>query len=60
MAKLKAGDVVRLKSGGPRMTVGGASARSVFLSCYWFVGGEIKRQDLPPEDNDEWQDAEPA
>ncbi|ODT31761.1 MAG: hypothetical protein ABS35_03970 [Kaistia sp. SCN 65-12] len=32
----KTGDVVQLKSGGPRMTVGDAEASSGSILCHWF------------------------
>ena len=32
----KTGDVVQLKSGGPRMTVGAAEASSGAILCHWF------------------------
>ena len=45
---LKIGDVVQLKSGGPRMTVthempGGA------LNCVWFDGDNYKNYTFKPE-----------
>lgn len=48
MADFKAGDVVRLKSGGPHMTVEsvGASAFSEVQSvwCVWFDGKKQSRE----------------
>ena len=36
--KLKIGDVVKLKSGGPDMTVDGFSNVAKTLQCVWFSG----------------------
>ena len=39
--KLKIGDIVRLKSGGPDMTISyESSLRSGEFTCIWFVNGE--------------------
>jgi uncharacterized protein YodC (DUF2158 family) len=40
MADFKPGDVVQLKSGGPKMTVVTAKPGEVF--CSWFHSGEMK------------------
>ncbi|KAA2223038.1 DUF2158 domain-containing protein [Chryseobacterium sediminis] len=37
---IKKGDVVKLKSGGPKMTVKGLAG--VYWVCSWFVGEELK------------------
>jgi uncharacterized protein YodC (DUF2158 family) len=42
MEKFKKGDVVRLKSGGPDMTVQDLNESEV--TCVWFMG-EVKQQD---------------
>ncbi|HEY4191221.1 MAG TPA: DUF2158 domain-containing protein [Mesorhizobium sp.] len=34
--KLKTGDIVQLKSGGPKMTIADASAASGSILCHWF------------------------
>lgn len=40
------GDVVQLKSGGPRMTV--ETSDETLTSCTWFdTKGELKRADFP-------------
>jgi uncharacterized protein YodC (DUF2158 family) len=39
---LKVGDVVRLKSGGPVMTVSATAMNGRQLICAWFVGEENK------------------
>ena len=36
MEEFKAGDVVRLKSGGPKMTVSGKVNEA--LTCVWYAG----------------------
>lgn len=38
--ELKIGDVVRLKSGGPDMTISAPGADSRIWSCCWFGDGE--------------------
>ena len=40
MAELKKGDVVALKSGGPRMTVSAISGESI--KCNWFDNTELR------------------
>lgn len=56
MAEFKVGDIVRLKSGGPRMTVetvGEDMAKQSFVSCAWFnttpQGSEKLTETFPPE-----------
>jgi len=48
---IKIGDRVRLKSGGPLMTVngyaGGAGANA--MKCAWFVGSDAKEAVFVPE-----------
>lgn len=50
MAGVEVGAVVRLKSGGPRMTVRsvGNYNEGRLASCDWFVGGEAKQAFFPP------------
>ena len=42
---LAIGDVVRLKSGGPRMTIAGFEGN--FTKCRWFNGGELEYSLFP-------------
>lgn len=43
--KIESGDVVKLKSGGPRMTVSSVDQGDAF--CYWFVDHEVRRNTFP-------------
>lgn len=43
---IKAGDVVRLKSGGSKMTVTHVDERLPICSCAWFVEGIVHRADI--------------
>jgi uncharacterized protein YodC (DUF2158 family) len=50
--RFKEGDVVRLKSGGPMMTVSRAMYYSYTLDgadiyCQWFVGNSLQSQKFP-------------
>lgn len=62
MPKYKAGDVVKLKSGGPNMTVQGylavlSSSESKTVQCKWFAGAKSEAGNfhedmlLPVEDD---------
>ena len=48
MPEFKKGDVVQLKSGGPKMTIddigeyGSGNSSHIRASCLWFDGGERK------------------
>ena len=49
MSKFKEGDIVRLKSGGPAMTVAGITADGKYL-CYWHTEDlEIAYWEFPEE-----------
>ncbi|HEU4595590.1 MAG TPA: DUF2158 domain-containing protein [Pyrinomonadaceae bacterium] len=48
MEEIKVGDVVRLKSGGPDMTVVGVISKELFM-CNWFDGQNVKASHFPPE-----------
>lgn len=60
----KEGDVVQLKSGGPKMTVEAVSGHSskAVVTCQWFVGGIVTSDKFPPESlmkvNDEFKPPE--
>ena len=47
--KFKVGDVVRLKSGGPNMTVLANEEDIDFIICQWFDGEELKDGNFSPE-----------
>jgi uncharacterized protein YodC (DUF2158 family) len=46
MAQFKVGDVVRLKSGGPPMTV---AIPGEDIYCHWFLGSQQQHGSFPPE-----------
>ena len=50
--KFKVGDVVRLKSGGPSMTVLANEEDIDFIICQWFDGEELKDGSFSPESLD--------
>jgi uncharacterized protein YodC (DUF2158 family) len=47
--KLKAGDVVQLKSGGPKMTVDVAETMMGKVYCTWFVGSKREGAEFASE-----------
>lgn len=47
-AKYKIGDIVRLKSGGPSMTVD-AVRDDGDIFCYWFAGNKLESGRFDPE-----------
>jgi uncharacterized protein YodC (DUF2158 family) len=46
-SKFKNGDRVKLKSGGPTMTVANASGEAI--ECSWFVEGHFQQGSFTPE-----------
>jgi len=46
---IKIGDIVRLKSGGPDMTVEAQSELTGELVCAWFEGARKVRGAFPPQ-----------
>jgi len=51
----KVGDVVMLKSGGPKMTVSFVSDESGLIECTWFdKSGERKHDEFSPDTLTEW------
>jgi uncharacterized protein YodC (DUF2158 family) len=55
-SKFKTGDIVKLKSGGPTMTVGApvpfglkGDSNPNLAQCFWFHGTEIKSKTFPVE-----------
>lgn len=49
MAELKIGDVVQLKSGGPKMTIADTQSNPAGILCAWFDKAEVKSSRFPPE-----------
>jgi len=53
MADFKPGDVVRLKSGGPNMTVTSHGDKIKFfrgqIFCQWFVGTKLEKGHFSPD-----------
>ena len=45
--ELKLGDVVRLNSDSPKMTVIGVSANGQYITCQWFSGDVLHQEILP-------------
>ena len=43
------GQTVRLKSGGPKMTVSDVDVISTFLRCQWFAGAKLNHGSFDPE-----------
>jgi uncharacterized protein YodC (DUF2158 family) len=47
MAAFQVGDVVRLKSGGPAMTVTKTGFGADMVLCEWFEEGDAKQKSFP-------------
>ena len=47
--KLKIGDVVELKSGGPDMTIKSIDENGDFIHCQWFSGDKVEVGHFPPD-----------
>lgn len=45
------GDVVRLKSGGPMMTVTGYDKKSIYIECCWIAEDGSPQDSHYPEDS---------
>lgn len=46
------GDIVKLKSGGPEMTVNSVSENKKFFNCQWFAGKKLEQGRFPRESLD--------
>jgi uncharacterized protein YodC (DUF2158 family) len=49
MEAFKPGDVVVLKSGGPKMTVEGSGSSGREVTCVWFAEEDVQRGVFAPE-----------
>jgi uncharacterized protein YodC (DUF2158 family) len=58
MAQFEVGDVVRLRSGGPKMTVQEVIEIGGNIRCQWFVQGEVRTAVFHPRSLDRlaWDD----
>lgn len=43
------GDIVQLKSGGPKMSVNGVSGDGESILCKWFTGSKLSQGYFAPE-----------
>ncbi len=46
---LQVGDIVQLKSGGPKMTVSDLKSLPGLVRCTWFAGAKNEHGTFPPE-----------
>jgi uncharacterized protein YodC (DUF2158 family) len=46
---LKVGDIVQLKSGGPKMTVKSSHGVEDDVHCQWFAGSKLEEGWFPPD-----------
>jgi uncharacterized protein YodC (DUF2158 family) len=51
-AKFAVGDIVKLKSGGPEMTVNDVPTGSGSYLCQWFAGKKLESGRFPPDSLD--------
>lgn len=58
MSELKIGMVVRLRSGGPRMTVVSTDVEGKVTECYWFIDDALQYDRFPTETVEEVKDDE--
>lgn len=54
MSQFTVGNIVKLKSGGPEMTVHGerqtmATKNLLMVHCQWFAGKKLESGDFPPD-----------
>jgi uncharacterized protein YodC (DUF2158 family) len=49
MPDFKVGDVVQLKSGGPRMTIANMKSNPAGVLCAWFDEADVKTSRFPAE-----------
>lgn len=49
LKKFNPGDIVRLKSGGPDMTVSSYNSKDEGVGCMWFNDGDVKVRFFSPE-----------
>jgi uncharacterized protein YodC (DUF2158 family) len=49
MAVINVGDVVQLKSGGPKMVAKNSANAGDYVTCEWFDGKQVKQRDFTPE-----------
>jgi len=47
--KFKVGDIVQLKSGGPKMTVTDDASVGGFIRCNWFAGAKLNHGSFTPD-----------
>lgn len=47
--KFSVGDIVKLKSGGPEMTVNAYSKTYQYYTCQWFAGKKLEQGRFPED-----------